>query len=238
MNTLTEWMAVGQDNATCLSATGAKPLSYQGLRRLAGTVQTSLNAVGIGRDDRVAIVLPNGADMATAFVTAARASSPLVAFCGEYPVSDDEYTQALDQSAFAHGCEAAFVRMGTPQDADEAVRKAFYIARTQSRPVLLSVPMDLQQKEWEDDEPYMPSTAIIPKRTVSPNEGAIKLARFKPAATAVKAGFQLGRPLRSSPRNAPSAGRRSACGYALAQRRSKLASTRRNSSRSPISMSA
>jgi acetolactate synthase-1/2/3 large subunit len=119
---------------------------------------------------------PGTTQLATAFVTAARASSPVVAFCGEFPVSDDEYTQRLDQSAFAHGCEAAFVRMGTPNDADDAVRKAFYIARTQSRPVLLSVPMDLQQKEWDDDEPYLPSTAIIPKRTVVPNQAAIDQA--------------------------------------------------------------
>ncbi len=119
---------------------------------------------------------PGTTQLATAFVTAARASSPVVAFCGEYPTSDDEYTQALDQSAFAHGCEAAFVRMGTADDADEAVRKAFYIARTQSRPVLLSVPMDLQQKEWNDDDPYMPSTAIIPKRTVTPGADAIAQA--------------------------------------------------------------
>ena len=119
---------------------------------------------------------PGTTQLATAFVTAARASSPVVAFCGEYPTSDDEYTQALDQSAFAHGVEAAFVRMGTADDADEAVRKAFYIARTQSRPVLLSVPMDLQQKEWNDDDPYVPSTAIIPKRTVTPNQSAIEQA--------------------------------------------------------------
>ena len=119
---------------------------------------------------------PGTTQLATAFVTAARASSPLVAFCGEYPVSDDEYTQALDQSAFAHGSEAAFVRMGTAEDADEAVRKAFYIARTQSRPVLLSVPMDLQQKEWDDDESYKPSTSIIPKRVVTPNHSAIEQA--------------------------------------------------------------
>jgi len=119
---------------------------------------------------------PGTTQLATAFVTAARASSPVVAFCGEYPTSDDEYTQALDQSAFAHGVEAAFVRMGTADDADEAVRKAFYIARTQSRPVLLSVPMDLQQKNWEDDDPYVPSTAIIPKRTVTPSADAIAQA--------------------------------------------------------------
>ena len=107
---------------------------------------------------------PGTSQLATAFVTAARAESPLVAFCGEYPVGDPEYSQRLDQSAFAHGCEAAFVRMGAADQADEAVRKAFYIAKTESRPVLLSVPMDLQQEQWEDDDPYVPSAdADVPQ---------------------------------------------------------------------------
>ena len=79
MQTLQEWMAQGQANAVCLSATGAAPLSYQGLRDLSGYVQQSLNAVGIGRNDRVAIVLPNGAEMAAAFVAVAACctSAPL-----------------------------------------------------------------------------------------------------------------------------------------------------------------
>jgi acyl-CoA synthetase (AMP-forming)/AMP-acid ligase II len=75
MQTLQEWMAQGQANAVCLSAPNAAPLSYQGLRNLARYVQTSLNAVGIGRNDRVAIVLPNGAEMAAAFVAVAACST-------------------------------------------------------------------------------------------------------------------------------------------------------------------
>ena len=75
MQTLTEWMAQGQANAVCLSAPNAAPLTYQGLRDLAAQVQTSLNAVGIGRNDRVAIVLPNGAEMAAAFVALAACST-------------------------------------------------------------------------------------------------------------------------------------------------------------------
>ncbi len=75
MQTLTEWMAQGQANAVCLSAPNAAPLSYQALRDLATQVQTSLNAVGIGRNDRVAIVLPNGAEMAAAFVAVAACST-------------------------------------------------------------------------------------------------------------------------------------------------------------------
>ena len=75
MQTLQEWMAQGQANAVCLSAAGAAPLSYQGLRNLSNHVQQSLNAVGIGRNDRVAIVLPNGAEMAAAFVAVAACST-------------------------------------------------------------------------------------------------------------------------------------------------------------------
>ncbi len=75
MQTLQEWMAQGQANAVCLSAANAAPLTYQGLRDLANHVQASLNAVGIGRNDRVAIVLPNGAEMAAAFVAVAACST-------------------------------------------------------------------------------------------------------------------------------------------------------------------
>src|SRR5690606_13641627 len=44
---------------------------HAGLRALAGTTVERLNALGIGRNDRVAIVLPNGPEMATAFVAIA-----------------------------------------------------------------------------------------------------------------------------------------------------------------------
>ena len=54
MQTLTEWLAAGQYSNTCLSASGAAPLTYAGLRKLASSVEHTLNAVGIGRNDRVA----------------------------------------------------------------------------------------------------------------------------------------------------------------------------------------
>ena len=79
MDTLTDWMKGGQDAATCLSAAGAAPLSYAGLRQLTKEVQHALNAVGIGRNDRVALVLPNSAEMAASFITVAACctSAPL-----------------------------------------------------------------------------------------------------------------------------------------------------------------
>src|SRR6266705_4626678 len=48
---------------------------------------------------------PGVTQLATALVTAARAHSPLVAFCGESPTTDEEYTQRLDQAKFADACE-------------------------------------------------------------------------------------------------------------------------------------
>jgi acyl-CoA synthetase (AMP-forming)/AMP-acid ligase II len=58
----------GAPGATALSAPGAVPLTYQMLRKLASETIAALNARGIGRNDRVAIVLDNGPEMAAAFL--------------------------------------------------------------------------------------------------------------------------------------------------------------------------
>ena len=63
---------------------------------------------------------PGVTQLATALVTAARAQSPLVAFVGESPTTDEEYIQRFDQSRFAEACEAGFVRVLSP---DTAVRR-------------------------------------------------------------------------------------------------------------------
>jgi acyl-CoA synthetase (AMP-forming)/AMP-acid ligase II len=65
--------------ATALSAPGRADLTYGGLLDQAQAVVQTLNARGIGRGDRVAIVLPNGPEMASAFlgVGAGTATAPL-----------------------------------------------------------------------------------------------------------------------------------------------------------------
>ncbi len=120
---------------------------------------------------------PGVSQLATAFITANRASSPLVAFCGEHPSNDPEYNQRLDQAAFAAGCETGFVRVSSPELADEAVRKAFYLAKLESRPIMLSAPMDVQQMAFEDDdEPYQTSSTLLPKRVIHPDPNEISRA--------------------------------------------------------------
>ncbi|HLY66016.1 MAG TPA: thiamine pyrophosphate-binding protein, partial [Chloroflexota bacterium] len=119
---------------------------------------------------------PGVTQLATALLTASRAESPLVAFVGEYPTNDDEYVQRLDQERFATACETGFVRVVSPDNAYEVVRKAFYRARLESRPIMLSAPMDVQQLTFEDEEPYQPSLALLPNEPVYPNPRAIRQA--------------------------------------------------------------
>jgi len=116
MQTLTEWLAAGQDADTCLSATGAAPLTYAGLRKLASYVEQSLNAVGIGRNDRVALVLPNGADMASSFITVAACSTsaPL-----NPSYRDDEFEFYLNDL----NAKALIVEAGSISPAIEVARK-------------------------------------------------------------------------------------------------------------------
>ena len=69
--TLTALLAAGADDATALHAPGGKPYSYRALRAHVQRTVQALNALGVGRGDRVAIVLPNGPEMASAFVAVA-----------------------------------------------------------------------------------------------------------------------------------------------------------------------
>jgi acetolactate synthase I/II/III large subunit len=119
---------------------------------------------------------PGVTQLATALVTAARAQSPLVAFVGESPTTDEEYTQRFDQSRFAEACETGFVRVLSPETAYDSVRKAFYLAKLESRPIMLSAPMDTQQKSMDDDEEYVPSSKFFPADRVAPNADSLERA--------------------------------------------------------------
>ena len=68
-DTLAALLAAGADDHPAIEADGRPPMLYKDLRMLAGEVHQHLNGLNIGRNDRVGIVLPNGPEMAAAFVT-------------------------------------------------------------------------------------------------------------------------------------------------------------------------
>jgi acyl-CoA synthetase (AMP-forming)/AMP-acid ligase II len=114
--TLHDLLSIGADAAPAISAPARGALSFGGLRRLIDDTIARLNALGIGRNDRVAIVLANGPEMATCFMACASgvASAPLNP---AYRADEFEfYLSDLD-------AKALIVERGSPSPAIEVAGK-------------------------------------------------------------------------------------------------------------------
>jgi acyl-CoA synthetase (AMP-forming)/AMP-acid ligase II len=74
-DTLAALFAPHPDDALALGAPDRPWLTHGGLRALATRTAAALHGAGVGRGDRVAIVLPNGPEMAAAFVCVAQAAT-------------------------------------------------------------------------------------------------------------------------------------------------------------------
>ncbi len=71
-NTLESLLAIHPADDPAIGAPDRPWLTFGGLRAQAALTRTALNEAGIGRGDRVAIVLPNGPEMAAAFIAVAQ----------------------------------------------------------------------------------------------------------------------------------------------------------------------
>ncbi|UIJ73202.1 acyl--CoA ligase [Aurantimonas sp. HBX-1] len=103
-----------------IGAPDRQPLSFAGLGELVATTVSSLNALGIGRGDRVAIVLPNGPEMAACFVAVA-AGATTAPLNPAYRADEFEFylndlgAKALIVDAAGHeAAEAVAARLGVP----------------------------------------------------------------------------------------------------------------------------
>ena len=74
-STILQLLSAGSATFTAIAAPSVRPLTYGELRHQVKYTVETLNGYGVGRDDRVAIVLPNGPEMATAFVGIAAGAS-------------------------------------------------------------------------------------------------------------------------------------------------------------------
>jgi len=120
---------------------------------------------------------PGAANLARTMVCASRARTPLVAFCGDTPTGDDQNAQALDLKRFAAAVEAGYVPIHSGEELFASVQKAFYIARRESRPVMLSLPSELAGADVDDFDEYVSSAELLKGRlAVAPNPRAIEEA--------------------------------------------------------------
>jgi oxalate---CoA ligase len=116
MQLLSELIAVGNDSSTALTASNSAPLTFKALRSLALNVSASLQSVGIGRNDRVAIVLPNGPEMATSFITVA-------ACCTSAPLNPGYRADEFEFYLTDLRAKAIVVEIGSTSPAVEIAKK-------------------------------------------------------------------------------------------------------------------
>ena len=75
IKTVYDVTSAGKPDAPAIGAPGRPWLTYAGLKKLTDDTLAALNAVGIGRGDRVAMVAPNGPEMASSFIAVASGTS-------------------------------------------------------------------------------------------------------------------------------------------------------------------
>ncbi len=109
---------------------------------------------------------PGLTQIMTALATAVQARVPLVVFAGEDPEDAAFYNQRIDQSPLVTGTGAHYIGARSAARMMDFVRDAFFIARTERRPVVIGVPLDLQKKPLPPPFAYRPSTEFVPR--VSP----------------------------------------------------------------------
>ena len=97
--TLSELLAPLDGSAPALGAPGRPELSFDGLRAQIARTGEQLNSFGLGREDGVAIVLPNGAEMAAAFLGVANAATAAPLNPGYRADEFEFYLQDLEAQA-------------------------------------------------------------------------------------------------------------------------------------------
>jgi len=105
---------------------------------------------------------PGFTQIMTALSIASRASVPLVVFAGDSPINAAYYIQQIDMAPLAVATGAHYIPVRTMDRALDNVREAFQIAQLESKPVVLSVPMDLQKQAFPFTPDYIPSAEVLP----------------------------------------------------------------------------
>jgi acetolactate synthase I/II/III large subunit len=109
----------------------------------------------------------------TSLIAAYRGRTPVVLIAGEIAAGAKNKTQSMDQKRFAEASYARFHTVTTLDNMAEEIAEAFYAARVHRVPVVLNLPMDLQEEEIDWDYEYRPSTDFLPPRMETPSPDAL-----------------------------------------------------------------
>ena len=105
--------------------------------------------------------------MFTSLITGTRARTPTVIHTSKLGFNKTAFArentlQNLEQERVVSATGAGYIEIPTPAAAETAVRQAFYRARLESRPIVLCVPLDIQDKECDSEgDDYQPSATLF-----------------------------------------------------------------------------
>ena len=116
MRAFEDLLAAGRRDAVAIAAPDATPLTFEGLRAVVAETVSALNGFRIGRNDRVAIVLPNGPEMAAAFLAVASGATSA-------PLNPAYRTDEFEFYMSDLGAKALVVEAGSSSPAVEAANK-------------------------------------------------------------------------------------------------------------------
>ena len=121
---------------------------------------------------------PGLARTMASLITTSRSRTPLVIYTSRTSFNDDTSNQYIDQDRLVSATGAGYIEVVTPAYAEESVRQAFYRAKTERRPIVLCLPLDIQDKECESDgDDYVTSSQLFGgQQKVCPEPARIKQA--------------------------------------------------------------
>jgi acetolactate synthase-1/2/3 large subunit len=105
----------------------------------------------------------------TSLIAAFRGRTPVVLIAGEIQQGAKNKTQSMDQRRFVEASYARFHTVTSTDNMAEEIAEAFYAARVHRVPVVLNLPMDLQEETIDWDYEYQPSTRYLPPRIETPS---------------------------------------------------------------------
>ena len=105
---------------------------------------------------------PGFTQIMTGLAIAARANTPMVVFAGDSPIAAPYYIQQIDMAPLTQATGAHHISVKTMDRALENVREAFHFAALERRPVVISIPMDLQKQAYPHMVDYIPSADYLP----------------------------------------------------------------------------
>lgn len=168
-----EWVAAfaGDDRSSVVHARHEGPAvtMAEGYARATGRVGVASTTMGPGLTNAM-----------TALSVAARSKTPVVVYVGDTAAGDHANLQYIDQEAVVRATGAHFLRADSPGAIAELAREAFYLAQARRMPVVLDVPIDVQDAEYPGPWMYEPS-----------RDDLVGLQRVRPSPESVEAACEL-----------------------------------------------